>query len=42
MTFVVSHQGKVYQKDLGEQTVQVVKDMDKYNPDKTWELVTED
>jgi hypothetical protein len=39
MTFVVSHQGKLYQKDLGPQTRQVVADMKEYNPDSTWTLV---
>jgi hypothetical protein len=31
MTFVVSHHGKVYQKDLGEFT-----GMDEYDPDESW------
>jgi hypothetical protein len=39
MTFIVSHQGKVYQKDLGPQTRQLVADMTQYNPDSTWKLV---
>jgi len=41
MTFVVNHQGKVYEKDLGKNTHQVVKEMKEYNPDKTWKLVEE-
>ena len=36
MTFVVSHQGKVYEKDLGEKTAGIVKKMKEYDPDKTW------
>jgi hypothetical protein len=36
MTFVVSHQGKVYQKDLGEKTVEVGTAMQEYDPDSTW------
>lgn len=36
MTFIVNQQGKVYQKDLGQDTANIVKDMKKYNPDKTW------
>ena len=36
MTFLVSHQGKVYEKDLGEKTAGIVKKMKEYNPDKTW------
>lgn len=38
MTFIVNHQGKVYQKDLGTQTVQTASKMDEYNPDSTWTL----
>ncbi len=41
MTFVVSHQGKVYQKDLGPRTGEIVKAMQEYNPDKTWTEVKE-
>jgi len=36
MTFLVSHHGKVYQKDLGPRTAALVKAMQEYNPDKTW------
>jgi hypothetical protein len=36
-TFIVSHDGVVYQKDLGPNTLTIFKDMDRYNPDKTWE-----
>jgi hypothetical protein len=39
MTFIVNHQGKVYQKDLGPGTTDVVSQMDTYNPDDTWTLV---
>lgn len=35
-TFIVSHDGIVYQKDLGPDTLQAFKDMERYNPDKTW------
>jgi hypothetical protein len=41
MTFVVNQDGKVYQKNLGEKTADVVKDVTEYNPDKTWEEVKE-
>lgn len=37
MTFVVNHQGKVYQKDLGPKTAEIVEKMKEYNPDSTWE-----
>jgi len=35
-TFVVSHTGIVYQKDLGPSTLDEFRLMEKYNPDKTW------
>ena len=38
MTFIVNHQGKVYQKDLGAQTVQTASKMEEYNPDGSWTL----
>jgi hypothetical protein len=37
MTFIVSQQGVVHQKDLGKDTGQAAKSMDKYDPDRTWE-----
>jgi len=40
-TFMVSYNGIVYEKDLGPNSLQIVKDMQYYNPDKTWQ-VTED
>ena len=36
MTFLVSHHGKVYQKDLGPNTTKIARDMQEFNPDKTW------
>jgi hypothetical protein len=41
MTFVVSQQGKVYQKDLGEDTALAAAAIQEYNPDDTWTLVKE-
>ena len=35
-TFLVSYDGIVYQKDLGPNSLNIVKDMELYNPDKTW------
>ena len=35
-TFIVSYEGVVYQKDLGPDTLRSFKDMQLYNPDKTW------
>lgn len=41
MTFIVNQQGKVYQKNLGRNTVKIAKQMKEYNPDKTWTPVKE-
>jgi hypothetical protein len=35
-TFIVSHDGIVYQKDLGPDGLEVFEKMERYNPDKTW------
>jgi len=35
-TFIVSHEGIVYQKDLGPDTLKAFSNMVLYNPDKTW------
>jgi hypothetical protein len=35
-TFMVDYDGVVYQKDLGPDSVNIVKNMELYNPDKTW------
>jgi len=37
MTFIVNHNGQVYQKDLGPHTTAIVEKMTSFNPDKTWE-----
>jgi hypothetical protein len=39
MTFVVNHQGKIYQKDLGPKTAEIAEKMKEYNPDSNWEPV---
>jgi DUF2950 family protein len=39
MTFVVNHDGKVFQKNLGANTATIAKGMKEYNPDKTWQEV---
>jgi hypothetical protein len=38
-TFIVSHDGVVYEKDLGPDTVEAFRKMERYNPDKTWSPV---
>ena len=42
MTFIVSHDGVVYQKDLGPKTAQVGNAMKRYNPDRTWRKAADD
>ncbi len=36
-TFIVSNDGIVYQKDLGPNSLEIAKKMERYNPDKTWQ-----
>ena len=38
-TFIVSHDGVVYEKDLGRDTAKIVARMDRYDPDKSWKPV---
>jgi len=38
-TFIVSHDGVVYEKDLGPNTLEAFRKMQLYNPDKTWRPV---
>jgi hypothetical protein len=38
-TFVISHAGIVYDKDLGPDTAEIVKKMKTFNPDGTWDVV---
>ena len=35
-TFIISHDGIVYQKDLGPDGLETFEKMERYNPDKTW------
>jgi Protein of unknown function (DUF2950) len=39
MTFIVNQQGRVYQKNLGPNTVRFASAMTEYNPDPTWKRV---
>jgi hypothetical protein len=39
MTFIVNHDGVVFQKDLGEQTPSVAGAMKSFDPDPTWKRV---
>lgn len=36
-TFMVNNDGIVYQKDLGPDSLKIVKEMELYNPDKSWQ-----
>jgi len=38
-TLLVSHDGKVYEKDLGSMTPTLARTMTRFNPDKTWNAV---
>ena len=40
-TFIVSHDGVVYQKDLGPKTLELAAAIDRFNPDKSWTPVLE-
>jgi DUF2950 family protein len=40
-TFMVSHDGVVYQKDLGPDTLAIARKIERFNPDKTWSPVAE-
>ena len=39
MTFIVNHDGDVYEKDLGPNTQATASAMRRFNPDKTWTKV---
>jgi hypothetical protein len=39
MTFIVNHDGVVYQKDLGKNTAKAFQAMKKFDPDTTWKKV---
>ena len=35
-TFIVSHDGIVYERNLGPDSLKIVKEMERYNPDRGW------
>lgn len=41
MTFIVNHAGVVYQKDLGPRTAKLAEGMTSFNPDQTWQKVSD-
>jgi hypothetical protein len=42
MTFLVNHDGSVFQKDLGVRTSELARRMTAYNPDPSWKKVDTD
>jgi hypothetical protein len=40
MTFIVNHEGVVYQKDLGPRTAKIASRIGKFDPDRTWQKVS--
>ncbi len=42
MTFIVNQQGKIYQKNLGPNTLKIARGMQSYRPNETWTAVKED
>lgn len=40
MTFLINHEGTVFEKDLGPHTAEIAEHMTSFNPDDTWEKVT--
>jgi Protein of unknown function (DUF2950) len=41
MTFLVSHHGHVYEKELGSRTAAIASGMTSFDPDQTWRRVTQ-
>lgn len=41
-SFIVNHYGIVYEKDLGPNTLKIGKEMDRFNPDKSWRVTNDE
>jgi hypothetical protein len=41
-TFIVSYDGIVYEQDLGPNSLEIAKNMERYNPDKTWHVTNDE
>lgn len=41
-TFIVSHTGIVYEKDLGPETLELFQKMDRFDPDASWQATEDD
>jgi hypothetical protein len=42
MSFMISHEGQVFEKDLGPDSEKLAKSMKRFDPDDSWEVVTAD
>jgi hypothetical protein len=42
MTFLINQDGKIYQRNLGEKTAKLAREMKEYNPDSEWTLVEDE
>jgi hypothetical protein len=42
MTFIVNHDGLVYQKDLGPDTEKSARAIERFDPDESWERVPDE
>ena len=36
MTFIINHDGIIYQKDLGKETAPMARALSEFNPDSSW------
>ncbi|HZP71081.1 MAG TPA: DUF2950 domain-containing protein [Pseudolabrys sp.] len=41
MTFIINHEGDIYEKDLGEHTARIAARMTTFSPDHTWKKVVD-
>lgn len=41
-TFMVNHDGAVYEKDLGPQSLEIAKKIERFNPDKSWRVTRDE
>jgi hypothetical protein len=41
MSFIVNQDGIVFEKDLGEETGKVIQSLNVYDPDASWDPVTD-
>jgi hypothetical protein len=41
-TFIVSHDGVVYQKDFGPATLNEFAKIERFNPDSSWKVVSDE